>query len=110
MINIPDFLLCQTCRLLKNGSKEAIRLYNVRIDNSNMGMGESTNQMKTKYSKWILHYDVNRSSGLPDGVCFADGDTIVFDGVYPVGNTTVNYVEPGFGVDGQVNFYEVYLN
>lgn len=109
MIRIPTKLLCHTCYLLKNGSKDKIKLINVRIDNNFIGMRESTSELSTKAGKWVLHYDCQNSSGLPEGTNFSVGDTILSD-VYPIGNSTINFIEPAIGKDGQINFYEVILN
>ena len=109
MIRIPNKLLCHTCYLLKNGSKDKIKLTNVRIDTNFIGMRESTSELSTKAGKWVLFYDCQNSSGLPDGTIFSVGDTVLSD-VYPIGNATINFIEPAQSRDGKINFYEVILN
>lgn len=100
---IPKHMLCHSVTWKRNifgkDPSDILLLDNVRIHSTNMFFEQS--QVQTVWANWILLWDSEYSTPLPDGKTFSIGDTIEWD-QYPRVLQITN-VKPVYAVDGSKN-------
>ena len=96
---------------LLGGNDVKYELNFVRIQQSPIGAWDQTGSQETNYDNYRMIYDCVRSTGLPEGMRFAVGDTIKITRgpIWPV-VMSITQVVPKPDLDGiHTHHYEIYM-